>query len=116
MIDVIKKTLLAGVGAAVVTKEKIEAALDPYVKQGKVSAAEARATAEKLAADGKREFEAMSNEVNEKLKDFFARQDRTMQDWISALEARVAALEASAIHDKATPPPTSPPPPAQPGV
>jgi polyhydroxyalkanoate synthesis regulator phasin len=106
MIDVIKKTLLAGVGAAVVTKEKIEAALEPLVQQGKVSATEAKATAEKLAADGRREFESMSAEVNEKLKDFFARQDRTTQDRIAALEARVAALEVANAVRAATPPPT----------
>jgi polyhydroxyalkanoate synthesis regulator phasin len=47
MIDVIKKTLLAGVGAAVVTKEKAEAALEDFVRQGKVSSADARIMAEK---------------------------------------------------------------------
>ena len=49
MIDLIKKTLLAGVGAAIVTKEKAEHALQDYVKQGKVSAADARAMAERIA-------------------------------------------------------------------
>ena len=39
MIDLIKKSLLAGVGAAVVTKEKVEQAFDEFVKEGKVSAA-----------------------------------------------------------------------------
>ena len=45
MIDTVKKALLAGVGAAVVTKDKIEHALDEFVRQGKVSADEARAMA-----------------------------------------------------------------------
>jgi len=54
MIDTIKKTLLAGVGAAVVTKDKVEAALEDFVKQGKVSSGEARAMAEKIAAEGVR--------------------------------------------------------------
>lgn len=93
MIDVIKKTLLAGVGAAVITKDKLEVALDEFVKQGKVSSAEARAMAEKIAADGRREFDTLSAEVNERLRDFFSRQDRSTQDRIATLEARVAALE-----------------------
>lgn len=96
MIDIIKKTLLAGVGAAVVTKEKVEAALDEFVKQGKVSSAEARAMADRIAADGRREFETLSNQLNEKLREFLARQDRTTQDRLAALEARVAALESAA--------------------
>jgi polyhydroxyalkanoate synthesis regulator phasin len=93
MMDVIKKTLLAGVGAAVITKEKVEAALDEFVKQGKVSSTEAREMAEKIAADGRREFETMSRELNERLRERFMREDRKTADRIAALEARVAALE-----------------------
>ena len=95
MIDVIKKTLLAGVGAAVITKEKVEAALGDFVQQGKVSSAEARQMAEKIAADGRREFETMSQQVNDMLRDKFMGAERRLQDRIAALEARVAALEAA---------------------
>jgi polyhydroxyalkanoate synthesis regulator phasin len=93
MMDVIKKTLLAGVGAAVITKEKVEAALDEFVKQGKVSSSEARSMAEKIAADGRREFESMSKQLTDLIRDGLAREDKKAQDRISALEARVAALE-----------------------
>lgn len=93
MIDTLKKTLLAGVGAAVLTKEKIESALGDFVKQGKVTTDEARAMAEKIAADGKREFDTLSHELGEKLRDAFAGIDRRAQQRIDALEARVAALE-----------------------
>jgi polyhydroxyalkanoate synthesis regulator phasin len=96
MMDVIKKTLLAGVGAAVVTKEKVEAALGEFVAQGKVSSKEARDMAQKIAEDGKREFDTMSNELSEKLREAFAREDRKAQSRIDALEARVAALEQRA--------------------
>lgn len=101
MIDLIKKTLLAGVGAAIVTKEKVESALDEFVKQGKVSSTEARAMADKIAADGRREFDILSNELNEKIRDFLARRDHTVQDRLAALEARVAALELSSTAAKA---------------
>jgi len=93
MIDTIKKTLLAGVGAAVVTKEKVEAALEDFVKQGKVSSAEARAMAEKIAADGKKEFETLSGQLNDKVKDVVSGLSRNTQDRLDALEARVKALE-----------------------
>ena len=93
MIDTIKKTLLAGVGAAVVTKDKVEAALGDFVNQGKVTSAEARAMAEKIAADGKKEFETLSGELNEKVKDVLSGLTRSTQDRIAALEARVEKLE-----------------------
>jgi len=95
MIDVIKKTLLAGVGAAVITKEKVEAALGDFVQQGKVSSAEARQMAEKIAEQGRREFETMSQQLNDMLREKFTGAERRMQDRITALEARVAALEAA---------------------
>ena len=63
MIDVIKKTILAGVGAALTTTEKAEAALQEMVRQGKLSAADARIIAEKIAEQGRREFEEMSQDL-----------------------------------------------------
>ena len=93
MIDAIKKTLLAGVGAAVITKEKVEAALDEFVKQGKVSSHEAREMAEKIAADGRREFESLSRELNETWREWFKREERRTQERLEALEARVKELE-----------------------
>lgn len=96
MIDVIKKTLLAGVGAAVITKDKVEAALGDFVKQGKVTSAEARVMAEKIAEDGRREFENLSHELSEKLRDKFAGIDSEAKQRLNALEARVAALERAA--------------------
>lgn len=96
MIDSIKKTLLAGVGAAVITKDKVEAALGEWVRQGKVSAAEAREVADKIAEQGRREFETLSHELNEKLREKFSGAERRAEARVAALEARVAALERAA--------------------
>lgn len=96
MIDTIKKTLLAGVGAAVITKEKVEAALGDLVKQGKVSAAEARTVAEKMAADGRAEYEALSRQLGDKLRDLLARDTARLEARLADLEQRLAALEARA--------------------
>ncbi len=93
MVDILKKTLLAGVGAIVITKEKVEVALDDLVKQGKISSAEARKTAEQIAQDGKREFEELSRQLSEQLRERFSGEDRKAQQRIDALEARVTLLE-----------------------
>jgi polyhydroxyalkanoate synthesis regulator phasin len=94
MIDVIKKTLLAGVGAAVITKEKVESALGDFVKQGKVTADEARTMAQKIADQGKQEFEEASQSLNAKIRDLLKRTDEQTQARIAALEARVTDLES----------------------
>ncbi|MDO8543735.1 MAG: hypothetical protein Q7S40_25110 [Opitutaceae bacterium] len=101
MMDVIKKTLLAGVGAAVITKDRVEAALDEFVRQGKVSASDARAMADKIATDGRREFENLSRELNERIRERLSGADRKMQERVDALEARIAALEAAGVARKA---------------
>jgi polyhydroxyalkanoate synthesis regulator phasin len=38
MIESFKKTILAGLGAAVVTGDKVQERLDEFVKQGKITA------------------------------------------------------------------------------
>jgi polyhydroxyalkanoate synthesis regulator phasin len=93
MIDLIKKTLLAGVGATIITKEKVEEALQDYIRQGKVSAGDARIMADKIAEQGRKEFEIMSGELAAKLKELAEKADFTQKARVEALEARVKKLE-----------------------
>ena len=103
MIDTIKKTLLAGVGAAVITKEKVQDALDDYVRQGKLKADDARIIAEKIAERGRREFEDMSAQASAKVQEILHRQDAAVGARLAALEARVAVLEAAAANPPLAP-------------
>lgn len=93
MINAIKKTLLAGLGAAVVTKEKVEAGLDELVSQGKLSAADARTFARKLTREGRREFTALSDDVGGKLHDLALKSAREGQTRLRQLEARLKQFE-----------------------
>ena len=98
MIDTFKKTLLAGLGAAVVTSEKVQAGLEDFVKQGKISTADARAMAEKIAGEGKREFEEASKMLGGKVRELLAYAEGKHLPRIEALEASVDALEGK--HEK----------------
>ena len=93
MIDLIKRTLLAGVGATIITKEKVEEVMQDYIRQGKVSAGDARIMAEKIAEQGRKEFETMSAELAVKLKELAEKADISHKARIDALEARVHKLE-----------------------
>lgn len=93
MIDLIKKTLLAGVGAAVVTKDKVEETLGDFVRQGKVTAGDARIMAEKIAEQGRREFEDVSEKLGNRVKEFTSRESSELKERIAALEQRIAVLE-----------------------
>ena len=48
MIDLVKKTMLAGIGLAVVTKDKVLESLDELVEKGKLTKEEAVAMSEKI--------------------------------------------------------------------
>ncbi len=93
MIDSIKKTMLAGIGAAIITKDKVESALSEFVDQGKVTAADAKSMAEKVAEDGRKEFDQVSDQMNGKIKEMLSKLNADTRDEITALEARVTALE-----------------------
>lgn len=93
MIDLIRKTILAGVGAAVLTKEKVEESLNDLVEKGRISADEAKTTAEKIAEDGKREFEAVSKEIQTGVNDLLEQIGIGQKDRLAALEKRLLALE-----------------------
>jgi polyhydroxyalkanoate synthesis regulator phasin len=100
MIDLIKKTLLAGVGAAVITKEKVEDTLGDYVRQGKVKAEDAKIIAAKIAEQGRKEFEDVSQTLAAKIQEISARGGEKSDPRVAALEERIRVLEAKL----ATPP------------
>jgi len=93
MLDTIKKTLLSGLGAAVVTKDKVQASLEELVRQGKLSADDARAAADRIVKQGRREFDDASGELHRKVNDLLSHSDRKSQARIAELEARIRALE-----------------------
>ncbi|MDR2674613.1 MAG: hypothetical protein LBC18_07035 [Opitutaceae bacterium] len=102
MIDSIKKTLLAGVGAAVITKEKAEAVFEEFVRQGRISANDARIMAGKISEQGRREFDEASSSLQEKIRELLGRDEAGVKQRLAALESRVALLE----HKLAAEPPT----------
>jgi polyhydroxyalkanoate synthesis regulator phasin len=95
MLDVLKKTLMAGVGATVITAEKLETALDDLVKKGKLTAEEARETARRVADDSSQEFEEAQRRLESLFEDFLGRARVATQTELKALEERVVQLEAA---------------------
>jgi polyhydroxyalkanoate synthesis regulator phasin len=97
MIETFKKTVLAGLGAAIITKDKVQEGLDDFVKQGKVTAADAGAMAEKIAAEGRKEFEKASAMLGDKVREVVSSYtDSKHLARIKELEERIAALEHKA--------------------
>ncbi len=93
MIDAIKKAILAGVGAAAITTEKAEKALNELVDKGKLSAGDAKDAARKLAEDGKREFEEASKTLEGKFDGMLSKLGKGHAERIERLETNVSDLE-----------------------
>ncbi|HTB64444.1 MAG TPA: hypothetical protein VK737_12740 [Opitutales bacterium] len=95
MIDLIKKTMLAGIGATVTTKEKIEGALHEYVEKGKLSGQEAKSLADRIIADGKQEYEQARDDLGKKFQELLLKSKLATRDELAALEKRLVHLEAA---------------------
>jgi polyhydroxyalkanoate synthesis regulator phasin len=93
MIDLVKKTMLAGVGLAVVTKDKVLESLDELVQKGKLTQDEAAAISEKIVEEGQAETEKARVEASKLFNDMLHRANVVTKDQYEALAARVADLE-----------------------
>ena len=100
MLEFIKKGLLAGLGAAVVTKEKIQEATRALVQEGKISTDEAEKLTEDLVKSGEQQWQEISTKLSESMKrwtesvDFVRnREFQELKARLDALEQRLSALE-----------------------
>lgn len=93
MLDIIKKGMLAGIGAAIITKESAEKVLSELVEKGRISTAEAKETAEKLAEQGRKEYENATEALQETFDKMLRRAHVATQSELAELAARVERLE-----------------------
>ena len=56
MIDFFKKTILAGVGMSVITKDKVLESLEELVEKGKLTRDEASEMSDKIVQEGQERF------------------------------------------------------------
>lgn len=93
MIDLVKKTMLAGVGVAVVTKDKVLESLDELVEKGKLTKDEASAMSDRIVEEGRVETEKAKAEASKLSNEMLHRANVVTKDQYDALEARVMELE-----------------------
>lgn len=93
MIETLKHTLYAGIGATVVTAEKIEHALQDLVERGRLSSEEARETARKVAEESKKEYQQARTELQDLFDDMIAKAPVASRKELDRIKARLDALE-----------------------
>lgn len=95
MIELLKKTMLTGIGLAVLTKEKVEELGREMVKQGEISEKEGKEFMDDLlkqSEDSRKNFESQLDKL---VKNAVGRMNLATKDEIAELSERLARLEAA---------------------
>ena len=100
LIEMIRKSLLASLGAAVVTKEKVEAATQRLVEDGKISRDEAEKLANELVESGRHQWDEIQEKMTETVRkglDTFdigsKREFQELRERVENVEKRLVILE-----------------------
>ena len=93
LIEMIKKSFLASLGAAVVTKEKVEEATKRWVEEGKISRDEAEKLAQDLVESGKQQWDEIQEKMTETVRKGLDTFDIGSKKEFQELQARVEELE-----------------------
>jgi len=100
MLGLLKKGMLAGIGAVVLTRDKIREATRTLVEEGKLSSDEAEKFAEDLVKSGERQwkeinakFQASMRKFSENLEMVRKKDFLDLKDKVEVLEQRLSRLE-----------------------
>ncbi len=96
MIDLVKKTLLTGVGVAALTKEKIEEVARDFVEKGKLSEQEGKALVDDLMARSDESRKELQRQIEEKVVQLLDKMDLAKKSDLEALKGEVEELKKSA--------------------
>ncbi|MBN2123164.1 MAG: phasin family protein [Deltaproteobacteria bacterium] len=92
MFELIKKSLLAGLGAAVVTKEKVEETTKKLVDEGKISMEEAEKLSKELLESGQAQWQELQSKITAAVKKAVSSLDLAARKDLEALEEKVEDL------------------------
>ncbi len=102
MLEFIRKGIFAGIGAVVLTKEKIQEMTRMLVEEGKISTDEGEKLADDLVKSGERQWEEINAKLQESMKKWGEnvemvrkKEFQEMKARVEALEQRVAAIEGT---------------------
>jgi polyhydroxyalkanoate synthesis regulator phasin len=91
--EMIRKSMLASLGAAVVTKEKVEEATKRFVDEGKISREEAERLATELVESGQHQWADIQDKITETVRRGLDSFDIGSKREFQELKERVVNLE-----------------------
>ena len=100
MFDLIKKTMLTGIGLALKTKDEVENLAEELIKQGKLSETEGRKFLEELRDKYEDSQKKLEKRVEKTVKELLKKADLVTADELNALKKEIRELK-KAISEKA---------------
>ena len=98
MMDMLRKSVLAGLGTAVVTKSKVREIMNRLVEQGKLSSDEAERFTQEMVDAGEKELEEFRSELESSVRNAISRLNLAGQQDMDDLRQRLENLEKRMGH------------------
>ncbi len=92
MIDLVKKTLLTGVGVVALTKEKIEELAKDFVEKGKMSEEEGKVLVDDLLARSDESRKELQKQVEDMVITVLDKMDLARKSDVAALKSEIEEL------------------------
>ncbi|MDA8354499.1 MAG: polyhydroxyalkanoate synthesis regulator [Firmicutes bacterium] len=93
MRDFVKKGFTAGLGLAVISKERAEKTMKDLVKRGEISPQASRELLDKLITRGEQESEQLDRQLRERMKKILNEMEVATQEDLEQLEQHIRILE-----------------------
>jgi len=93
MIDLVKKTLLTGVGVAALTKEKLEEIAKDFVEKGKMTEQEGRDLVDDLVTRSEESRAELMKQIEGKVECILKKMDLAKKSEVDALKLKIEELQ-----------------------
>jgi polyhydroxyalkanoate synthesis regulator phasin len=96
MLDSFRNLLMAGLGAALITRDKVLEVAQKWVDKGSISAAEAEKLADEIMEESKQQARNLGQSIEEAVNSALKNMQLAKASEIEDLEARIRVLEQQA--------------------
>jgi polyhydroxyalkanoate synthesis regulator phasin len=100
MFDLIKKTMLTGIGLALKTKDEVENLAEDLIKQGKLSETEGKKFLEEIKGKYEDSQKKLEQRVEKTVKELLKKGNLVTSDELNALKKEIRELK-KAVSEKA---------------
>jgi len=106
MLELLRKGLMAGIGAVVLTTEKIQEAVKKLVEEGKISTEEGEKLAQELVKSGERQWEEITTKMADTTRKWSEGMEYVKRKELDELKERLTKVEERLAALEKEPPPT----------